>query len=139
MNFDKEKEEKELKDNISRAITTLLERNNMNQKELSDILGVDNSTVGKWINKKSLPRMGPIQKMADYFKVEKTYFLEDEGFLIKEESEPYYLNEQTKQIAQEAFENPNLRMLCSASRDLSPEDLNFVIAMIEKMKGKNKH
>ncbi len=49
----------------------------MTQKELSALLGVNNSTVGKWISKTSIPRMGVIQKMSDYFGVPKSYFLEN--------------------------------------------------------------
>ena len=51
----------------------------MNQSELANILNVSESTVGKWILKKSLPRMGIIQKLADYFHVGKSYFLEPES------------------------------------------------------------
>ena len=65
-----------LKENISKGILEQLAIHNLNQKELADILIVDNSTVGKWINKKALPRMGVIQRMSDYFNVGKSYFLE---------------------------------------------------------------
>lgn len=65
-----------LKDNLSKGILEQLTTHNLNQKELADILGVDNSTVGKWINKLALPRMGVIQKLSDYFQVSKSYFLE---------------------------------------------------------------
>jgi DNA-binding MarR family transcriptional regulator len=52
MIYEKEKEEELLKNNISKAIVSLLEKHEMTQKDLSVILGVDNSTIGKWIKKK---------------------------------------------------------------------------------------
>lgn len=71
-------EEERLKANISQGILKQLEYHDLNQKELADILKVDKSTVGKWINKLAMPRMGAIQSMADYFGVGKSYFLEGE-------------------------------------------------------------
>jgi hypothetical protein len=77
--------------------------------------------------------------MSDYFKVEKTYFLEHEQYLIKKEESPYYLNKETREIAQEAFENPELRILFDAARDADPEDLKIAIEMIKRMKKKERH
>ena len=54
-----------------------MQRENINQVELSRIIGVSESTVGKWILCKSMPRMGIIQKLADHFHVGKSYFLEE--------------------------------------------------------------
>ena len=54
----------------------LMDQQDINQSELAKILGVSESTVGKWILMKSIPRMGIIQKLADFFHTEKSYFLE---------------------------------------------------------------
>lgn len=55
----------------------LLDERQLNQNELAKILGVSESTVGKWVLEKSMPRtMGTIQQLADYFGVGKSYFLE---------------------------------------------------------------
>lgn len=116
-----------LKDNISKGLIEQLNKHNLNQKELADILKVDNSTVGKWISKLSIPRMGIIQKLADYFKVEKSYFLEGK-------KEEYYLDEEVRKLAQEIFDNKELRMLFDASRKVSREDLKIAIEMIKRMK-----
>lgn len=66
-----------LKKVFSKRLKSIMDNKNINQAELSKILGVSESTVGKWILKKSIPRMGIIQKLSDYFNVGKTYFLED--------------------------------------------------------------
>lgn len=47
----------------------------------------------------------------------------------------YYTDPKTAKLAQEAFEDPNLRMLLDASRDLSPEDLQLTIDMVKRLKG----
>lgn len=44
---------------------------------------------------------------------------------------PYYLNDETREIAQEIFDNPDLKSLFDMSRKMSPERLK---AHIEFMK-----
>lgn len=62
---------------ISKRIQEVLDKNDMTQSDLAKILNVSESTVGKWILMKSIPRMGIIQKLSDYFNVPKSYFLEE--------------------------------------------------------------
>jgi transcriptional regulator with XRE-family HTH domain len=47
--------------------------------------------------------------------------------------EPYYLDEEAAQLAQEVYENPNLRVLFDASRKLSPDDIKAVIEIVKRM------
>lgn len=51
----------------------------LNNKELSEILGVSESTVGKWLLKKAMPRMGVIEKLSKHFGVQKSDLLEAHG------------------------------------------------------------
>lgn len=62
---------------FSKNLKTLLEKKNLSQVELSKILGVSESSVGKWLLQKSIPRMTIIEKLAQYFQVDKTYFFKD--------------------------------------------------------------
>lgn len=62
---------------ISKRIQQVLDKHDMTQSDLAKILDVSESTVGKWILMKSIPRMGIIQKLSDYFNVPKSYFLEE--------------------------------------------------------------
>lgn len=48
--------------------------------------------------------------------------------------EGYYLDEEVVQIAQQVYERPELRMLFSASKNVSPEDIKAVIAIVDRMK-----
>lgn len=66
----------DIRHTFSVRLKTLLSEHEMTQNQLSKILGVSESTVGKWILEKSLPRMGVIQKLSEYFNVPKSYFLE---------------------------------------------------------------
>lgn len=68
---------KEMKEVISKNIKKLLKEYDINQNELAKIADVSESTVGKWVLKKSTPRMGAVQKIADYFGLPKSYILEE--------------------------------------------------------------
>ncbi len=67
----------EMENIISANLKKLLKEYSLNQNELAKIAGVSESTVGKWILKKSTPRMGAIQKIADHFGLPKSYILEE--------------------------------------------------------------
>lgn len=66
-----------MRDLFSKRLSELMRKQDINQVELSKIVGVSESAVGKWLLKKMLPRMGMIQKLADYFGVPTSFFLEE--------------------------------------------------------------
>jgi len=66
-----------MRDLFSKRLSELMQKQDINQVELSKIVGVSESAVGKWLLKKMLPRMGMIQKLADYFGVPTSFFLEE--------------------------------------------------------------
>ena len=78
---------------FAKRLGTLLAEHNMNQNELAKLLNVSESTVGKWVLGKSMPRtMGLIQQLADYFNIGKSYFLEPST--PSTPSEPEYTDEE---------------------------------------------
>ena len=53
------------------------------------------------------------------------------------DDEQYYLNNETAQIAQEIFENKDMRILFDAARDSRPEDLKIAADMLRRFKETN--
>ena len=57
----------------------------------------------------------------------------------KDDGEKYYLNEETAQVAQEIFENKELRALFDVQKDMDAEDLralhNMALALKRKERG----
>ena len=49
-------------------------------------------------------------------------------------SDLYYLDDEAREIARQVYERPQLRMLFSASKNVSAEDLETVIALVRRMK-----
>lgn len=68
---------KDIEDVIAQNIKKLLNEYKLNQNELAKIAGVSESTVGKWVLRKSTPRMGAVQKIVDHFNIPKSYILEE--------------------------------------------------------------
>ena len=101
---------------------------------LEQELGFARSYIGKF--KTITPSADKIQLIADFLDVSVEYLMTGKD---KESGESYYLNEETAKVAQEIFENKELRMLFDATRDADPEDLralhNMALALKRKERG----
>lgn len=71
-----------------------------------------------------------LSEIANYLSVSTEYLMTGKA------DEPYYLNPETAAIAQEIFDNPDLRLLFDASRNATPEDLRTVRDMMLALKRK---
>jgi len=104
----------------------------ISQGKLEKELGFSNGSISKW--KSSMPNPERLKKLADYFGVSVDYLMNGE-----EAGEKYYLNEETAAIAQDIFENKELRALFSVQRNMAPEDLralhNMALALKRKEMG----
>nr|DAY56200.1 MAG TPA: Repressor protein CI [Caudoviricetes sp.] len=127
------KTEEELKALFSQRLTQIMQEHNINQVELSKILNVSESTVGKWILKKSLPRMGIIQQLADYFSVGKSFFLE-----INAKEQPYYLDPKMVKLIQDLKDKPKLIQLNRRAKNLSETQLDAIMRITEEFISQDK-
>lgn len=65
----------ELKDIFSKNLQRLRRIKNISMTELAQAIDVSQSTISDWENGKKMPRSGSIQKIADFFEVQKTELL----------------------------------------------------------------
>lgn len=79
---------------ISENIKILRERYGLSQKELGQIAGVSDKAVSTWEQGLKEPRMGAIQKLADYFCIRKSDIIEDGGLMSKRLSPSLSLTQQ---------------------------------------------
>ena len=61
---------------IGDNIKNLILKHNLSQSELASVVGVSDKAVSTWEQNKAVPRMGVIQKMADYFGLQKSDIIE---------------------------------------------------------------
>lgn len=111
----------------------LLEKNNVKPADVCRGTGLPSSLFSEWKKGKSTPKVDKLQKIADYFGVSIEYLMTGE-----EKEERYYINEETAQIAQEIFENPELKALFSASKNAKPKDLKLAHDMLLALKQKER-
>ena len=95
--------------------------------------GIGKSTFSDWKSGRSEPKNDKLQKISDCLCVSITYFTCEE-----KEGDRYYLNEETAAMAQELFENRDLRVLFDAARDAKPEDLKTTYDMLMALKRKER-
>lgn len=101
----------------------------ISQKELANYIEVSPSLVGMYEQGRRKPSFEILEAIADYFNVNiDTLYGKDEFDF------PYYEDPDVSEYAQAIKDNPNLRILFDASKDMSKDDIDFVVTMIENLK-----
>ncbi len=113
---------------LHERIVDLCRKNGISQSKMEADLKIASGSVTKW--KTAEPRQSTIAKVAEYFNVSVNYLMTGEE---KEGGETYYLNDETREIAQEIFENPDLKSLFKMSRKMTPERLRAHIEFMKKL------
>ena len=100
-----------------------------NQADLARHMHVSTTTTARWCTGQAIPRIDKIQTICNWLGITKSDLLEEN---VKDE---YYINKETAEIAQEVFNNPDLRVLFDAARDAKPENLRLAAEMLRRFKG----
>lgn len=117
---------------IGDRIKILREREGISQMELAQKININNSVLSRIEANDRQIRDDEILSIAQYFGVTTDYLL---GTSINPTPKnDYYINEDTAELAQEIFENPDLKILMSASRKLKKEDLETLVKLVSSMK-----
>lgn len=97
--------------------------------------GITKSTFSDWKSGRSEPKKEKLQKIADFFDVSLDYLM------TGEEQNGYYLNEETAKMAQEMFEDEDMRSLFDMKRNMPPErfkaHMEFMKNLYEQEKGED--
>jgi len=120
--------EDKIKKIFAKNLKYYMNKSEKTQADLYRYIGVSSSVASAWCNGLKLPRMDKIQSIANWLNVSLSDLLEEN------KTNDYYLNPETKKIAQEVYQNPELQILFDASKNASPEDLKLAAQMLERMK-----
>ncbi len=96
---------------------------------LEQELGFARSSINKF--NKNMPSADKLQKIAETLGVTVDYLMTGNA---EDNNEHYYTNDETREIAQEIFENPDLKSLFHAAKDLPPERLKAHLNFIQSIK-----
>lgn len=122
---------------FSNIFRKIREQSGLTQQQLADKLGISRSAVGMYEKGEREPNFETLELIADTFNVDMNYLL---GKKSTTEVIPdvYYLNDKTRKIAQEIYDNDELSLLFDAARDAAPEDLKTIHTMLLALKRKEK-
>lgn len=108
----------------------------LNGKKTADVCretGIRSSTMTDWKKGRYTPKADKLAKIADYFGVDISVFYSDKN---TEQTAEYY-NPEVLQMAQDLYDNPDLRALMDAARDAKKEAIPTVTKLLYSMKETN--
>jgi len=111
--------ETELSLTFGRNIEKMLAKYNMTQQDLiaalkSHGINVGAASVSYWCNGKKIPRPDKIDVLCSIFNCKRRDLLE-------EPPEDYYQDENTAALAQEMFDDPDMKILYDMKRNMDPD------------------
>ena len=107
-----------------------LERNHKSQADMCAYMQVSSATGSDWVNGNKMPRVDKIQSLANWLHCRLSDLLEEPD----KNAPSYYLDPAVADMAQQAYDDPDTRLLLDAKRDLSEEDLDTVVSLIKRLK-----
>lgn len=119
----------------------------MKEKELtayrvSKDTGISQASLADWRKGRSKPKIDKLQKLSEYFGVSISYLTgeSDEIDNTQQMQAPngYYVDKETAEYAEMLRTRPGARLLFSAAKDISKEDMQKAVEYIEFLKSKNK-
>ena len=122
--------------NFQNIFKRLRTSSKLTQAEMAEKLGISRSTIGMYETGAREPDFEILEKIADFFNVDTDYLLgrTEKTSILPETIGHYYLNDETREIAQEVFEKPELRSLFHVARDIPPERLKAHIDFMKSLK-----
>lgn len=119
----------------------------MKEKELtayrvSKDTGISQASLADWRKGRSKPKIDKLQILSDYLGVSISYLTgeSDEIDNTQQMQAPngYYVDKETAEYAEMLRTRPGARLLFSAAKDISKEDMQKAVEYIEFLKSKNK-
>ena len=122
-------------------LTALRNKLGMSQQQVADIIGVDRTSYAKYEKDVNKPTR-KLKELSDLFNVSTDYIMGITDIPDKKaQDQPapsYYHDPEVAQMANEIKDNPDMRILFDASRDLKKESIEEVVKFIEFQKAKER-
>nr|DAI10502.1 MAG TPA: helix-turn-helix domain protein [Caudoviricetes sp.] len=121
---------------IGRNIYHARKSSGMTLEELSKHIGISRQTLSRYENGiiGNIPS-DRIEKIAIALNVSPAQLMGWEEMSDSPEEE-YYENPAVNEYAEQLRTNPNMRLLFDATKDMSKEDIDYVVDLVNRLKGK---
>lgn len=125
-----------MKDQFIERLNSILQKRNLSQADLSKMTGIRSSSISDWLNGKYEPKQDKIAIIAEALNVSPVWLIGyDEP--STPQTEGYYVDPETAEFAEYLRTRPEARLLFSASRGISKEDMEKAVEYIELLKLKH--
>ena len=111
----------------------IMEQKAITQAELAKRTGIRQSSISDWLAGKYQPKQDKIAVIADALNISPGWLL---GY--DPDDDQYYIDKEAAEYAEILRTRPGARMLFSAAKDISKEDMEKAVEYIELLKLKNK-
>ena len=111
----------------------IMEQKAITQAELAKRAGIRQSSISDWLAGKYQPKQDKIAVIADALNISPGWLL---GY--DPDDDQYYIDKEAAEYAEMLRTRPGARMLFSAAKDISKEDMEKAVEYIELLKLKNK-
>jgi len=117
---------------FSNTLKSLRIREGLTQGDLAEKLGLSRSTISMYERGEREPELEVMENIADFFNVDMNYLTGNET------NEEYYTDLQIRQIAQEIFEDKDMRLLFDLKKTTKANDLmNYARFLKEQYEREN--
>ena len=117
---------------MAENIQRLMDSRGIDRNKICADLGFKYTTFTDWVKGNTYPRIDKIEMMANYFGVPKSQLVE------KYVEDGYYSDTEAAEFAEYLRTRPGARMLFSAAKDISKEEMEETVKYIEFLKSKHK-
>jgi transcriptional regulator with XRE-family HTH domain len=112
----------------------VLKRKGIKAFDVSKGTGIRSGVFSDWKNGRYTPKADKMKIIADYLGVPVEPLLG----VQTDEQPKYYYDEATLKLAQELFDNHNLRILLDAAKNIDDKDVLLIYNIIKRMQEANK-
>ena len=117
---------------MAENIQRLMDSRGIDRNKICADLGFKYTTFTDWVKGNTYPRIDKIEMMANYFGVPKSQLVE------KYDGDGYYSDTEAAEFAEYLRTRPGARMLFSAAKDITKEEMEETVKYIEFLKSKHK-
>lgn len=128
-----EMSEKDMLQIFANNLTYFLSLNNATQADLAKAIGSSTSAVSDWCNARKMPRMDKVEETANWLGINITDLIRER---TEKQGSNYYLSAETREIADVISKDDDLKLLFSAARKVSSDDLKAVHQLLKSLKTK---
>ena len=116
---------------MAENIQRLMDSRGIDRNKICADLGLKYTTFTDWVKGNTYPRIDKIELLANYIGVPKSE-------LVEKYTDGYYTDPEAAEFAEYLRTRPGARMLFSAAKDITKEEMEEAVKYIEFLKSKHK-